>query len=141
MGWAAEAFRENSNLEHKVTAKIILFILKAVSAIAYIFVLGYLAAGGIIDGAAQIMLILGAVFDLVPEILTLRILDDLPKTAQQIEFAQLILAVLAYTVLVATIFIASPEQTFVGYALFAVLWILSFLIQESTFFLLEYVEE
>lgn len=137
MGWAAEAFRENTNLEHHESVRIFLFMLKAMSAIAYIFVLGYLAAGGILDAVVWLFLLVGAVFDLVPELLTIRVMDDIPPRAQSAELTQLGIAALAYITLAVTLFLSLPTSIFAGYSVFAVLWILSFMIQESVFFLLD----
>jgi len=133
MGWVAEAFRENTNLDHHESVRIFQFILKAVAAIAYIAILGYLAAGGALDGMVWIILMLGAVFDLIPELLTMHSVHSLSKTAKRAEMTQLGLAAFAYILLAATLFSDSTMPVFGGYIAFAVLWIISFLVQESVF--------
>lgn len=134
MGWITAAFHENTNLEHAESLKVFLFLLKAVAAIAYVFVLGYLAAGGTIEATVWFVLLIAAVFDLVPELLTLDGLTLLPERARQTELAQLILTAVAYLVLTITLFLNVPYTTFTGYATFAALWIIAFLIQESVLF-------
>lgn len=136
MGWVAESFRESTNLEHHESMRILLFILKSVSAIAYVYVLGYLAAGGTVDTMVWLILLIGAIFDLVPEALTLHNLNTLPDYAQRAELTQLGLASFAYVLLVATLFGGTSLPVFPGYIAFSVVWIISFLVQESVFFLL-----
>lgn len=135
MEWMIESFRENMNLEHHESRKIFLFILKAISGIAFIFILGYLAAGGTVDRMVWLILLLGAIFDLVPELITIRAMNALNATAQHAEQIQLVLAALAYLVLATTVILGTPVQPFTGYAVFATLWIISFMIQQSVFFL------
>lgn len=139
MDWLPAAFRDNMNLEHHLSAKIFLFMLKAVSATAYIFVLGYIAAGGAVDAAIHVVLLVGAVFDLIPDAATMQLIHDLPQTAQRAEYLQITLTVLAYLILVTTLFIAAPFGLFTGYAAFATLWIAGFLVQESVLLFTETV--
>lgn len=135
MGWAAESFRENMNLEHHESLKIFMFLLKAVSAIAYIFVLGYFAAGGLMEDVVWLMLLIGAVFDLVPELFTLHIMGTLPPKVQQAEATQLVLAVLAYIILAVTLVDSINVPLFEGYAAFTVVWLISFMVQQGVFFI------
>lgn len=131
MGWGAEAFRENTNLEHSESVRIFQFILKAVAAMAYISILGYFAAGGEMAGIVWIIILVGAVFDLVPELLTIRNVNTLPETAKRAEMTQLGLTAFAYILLAITFFGGATMPIFGGYIAFAVLWIFAFLVQES----------
>lgn len=137
MGWVTAAFHERHNIHHMESLKLLLFVLKAISAAAYLFVLGYLAGGGAVDAAVWIVLLIGAVFDLVPELLTVNILGELPAHARRAEQVQLGLAVAAYLILVSTLFVDVPARTFIGYATFAVVWIGSFLIQQGALFTID----
>ncbi len=134
MEWAAESFRENMNLEHHESLKILLFVLKSLSGIAFVFVLGFLAAGGRIDNMVLFILILAAVLDLIPEYLSIRAMGWLNDAARKAEQVQLVLAALAYMIL-ATVLYVDPFQPFYGYAAFTIVWILSFLVQQAAFFL------
>lgn len=134
MRWAIEAFRENTGMEHEQSAKLFFFMLKAVSAMAYLFVLGYLAAGQAFDDTVMLILLLGAVIDLVPEAVTLRIRDRLPEKARAAEDLQLVLKAVAYLMLAAVITRAVVDLYW-SYVAFLLLWLLSFLIEESVLFL------
>ncbi len=131
MGWTAEAFRENMNLEHSESARIFQFILKAVAAIAYIYVLGFFAAGGEMSAMIWTVLLVGALFDLIPELLTMHSIHVLPDTAKRAEITQIGIAAFAYILLVITLFSSNGMPVFTGYAAFTLLWIMSFLVQES----------
>lgn len=134
MEWASASFRENMNLAHHESLKIFLFILKSVSGIAFIFVLGYLAAGGAVNSMVWIILLFGALLDLIPEYLSIRAMQWLNGAAKRAEQVQLILAALAYTILAGLLYV-DPGAPFLWYAVFCVIWIFSFLVQQATFFL------
>lgn len=137
MGWVAEAFRENTNLEHQESMRMFLFVLTFVSALVYIYILGYLAAGGVFDTMVWLFLFIGVLFDLLPEVMTLHSLDLLPDTARRVEMTQLGMTMFAYVLLAITLFGGTALPTFLGYVSFAVLWILAFLIQNTVLFHLE----
>jgi hypothetical protein len=137
MGWGVEAFRENMNLEHTESVRIFQFMLKAVAAMAYIYVLGYFAAGGGMSPIVWAIILIGAVFDLVPELMTMRSVHLLPERAQRAEKTQLGLTAFAYILLAATLFASNGMPVFTGYVAFAVLWIIAFLVQEAVFLHLE----
>lgn len=137
MGWTAAAFREQMNLGDAETIKIFLFIFKAVAAIGYIFVLGFIAAGGPVGNGVITVLLLAAVLDLVPELLSVKLAGYMPPTARTVEYFQLLLTATAYLILGATLFTTVPISTFAGYSLFAVIWITAFLLQEGVIVLLE----
>lgn len=135
MDWAAAAFQENTNLGQALTGKIFLFLAKAVAAMAYLFVLGYIAAGGTITGGISLFLIVGFVLDLIPDLIMFYAMDDLPNTVQNIEYLQYMISVFAYIILGLTLFVATPNELFLGFASFTIVWLLSFILQESTMFL------
>lgn len=134
MRMVTAAFRENMNLDGHELVKVFLFIVKGIAAMAFLFVLGYLAAGGPVTWTVTLLLVLAAIIDLVPELATLRIRASLPPLARRLEDLQLVLTAGAYVLLIAVL-TGTAGDPFVAYAAFATLWLAAFFIQESVLFL------
>ncbi|MFB6166772.1 MAG: hypothetical protein ABEJ62_00735 [Candidatus Nanohaloarchaea archaeon] len=134
MEWFKQSFRERLNLEHEEVLKIFFFIFKGISAIGFLFILGYLWAGSPLGDVARLVLVLSAAVDLAPEIITLRVLGYLPEKARQAEKLQLLLTAAAY-LLLASIFLGLTPNPLLAYTAFTALWLLSFLVEESVVFL------
>ncbi len=130
MDWFADTFRDNTGLEHEELLKVFFFVMKAVSAIAFVFVLGYLSATRSFDRPIVLILLLASVVDLVPEAITVRNLAHLPERAMKAEKTQLALKAVAYLLLTASITSVAPDP-FTAYVTFTIVWLLSFLIEES----------
>ncbi|MDY6769073.1 MAG: hypothetical protein SVW02_03120 [Candidatus Nanohaloarchaea archaeon] len=130
----ADRFHHRMELHPAESFKVFLFAVKAFSAMGFLFVFGQVAATGGISRTAGVVLILAAVLDLLPQIVTLRMLSALPDIARDAEYLQLVLKLVAYTVLAATAAGAAPSPV-LGMAAFVVLWTGSFLVEESVLFL------
>lgn len=135
MEWAAAAFRENTGLEHVEAVKVGQFVVKALAAAAYLYVLGVLTAGGTVDVAVRTVLVIAAVIDIVPELITVRLRPHLPRRARRLEDVQLVLRAIAYVLLAGILLGAAPDVV-VAYTLFTVLWLVAFVLEESVMFLL-----
>ncbi|MDY6773875.1 MAG: hypothetical protein SVS85_01640, partial [Candidatus Nanohaloarchaea archaeon] len=129
-----DRFNRKMELEHEESFKVFLFIAKAVAAIGFIFVLGQISVTGSFSGTAGLILGLSAVLDVVPEVFTLRILRVLPERAARAERLQLFLRGIAYLLLL-SIFLGLAVTVFWTYTAFMLLWLVSFLVEESVMFL------
>ncbi|MDY6770149.1 MAG: hypothetical protein SVU88_04195 [Candidatus Nanohaloarchaea archaeon] len=131
-----DAFHDRMELRPEESLKVFLFAVKALSAMGFLFVLGHITATGTLSSTTLLVLGLAAVLDLLPELVTVRIMDVLPPRARQAERLQLGLTAAAYAVLAGVVF-TSAVPVFTGYAVFIVLWLASFLVEESVMFLVE----
>ncbi|MFB6076862.1 MAG: hypothetical protein ABEK12_01890 [Candidatus Nanohaloarchaea archaeon] len=135
MRWIADAFRENTGLQHVESVKMFLFAVKTMAGAGFLGVLGYLGTGSPLDEAALLIIGLAASIDLgsVPVLLNLR--PHLPPAARRLETVQLVLKAVAYLVLAATLLMSSGA-VFGGYAVFATVWLASYGVEHTAFFLL-----
>lgn len=129
-------FRENTGLEHMETVKIGQFVAKSLAAAAYLSVLHLLARGGTVDVAVTTVLIVAAVIDLVPELVTIQLRRHLPSRARRMEDAQLVLRGVAYLLLAGVVTGMAPD-TMLAYAAFTALWLAAFVCEEAVLFLLD----
>ncbi len=77
-----DRFHDAMHLQPAETFKIFMFVLNAVAAMAYLFVLGQLTVLGGMTSTLWLIVVLAAVLDLVPEIVTVRMLQVLPDAAR-----------------------------------------------------------
>lgn len=131
----ADRFHERQELRPEESFKVFLFVSKAFAAMGFLFALGHIAATGQIPPIIGLVITLAAVLDLAPEIVTIRMMGALPARARQAEQLQLLLKAVAYGLLL-SIYTGAATSVFWAYAAFAVLWICSFLVEESVMFLL-----
>lgn len=129
-----DRFHQRMELHPAESFKVFLFGVKAVSAMGFLFVFGQVAATGTLPQTATVVLVIAAVLDLLPQVVTLQMIPVLPRIARDAEYLQLVLKLVAYTVLAATVTGAAPSPV-LGYAAFIVLWTGSFLVEESVLFL------
>ncbi|MCJ7478840.1 MAG: hypothetical protein MUP63_01555 [Candidatus Nanohaloarchaeota archaeon QJJ-7] len=132
----ADRFHTNMELEPEESFKAFLFIVKSLAAIGFLFVLGQVSVLGEITRIAALILVLSAVLDLVPEAFTFRMMRVIPEKAREAEKLQLILKVFAYFMLL-SIFFGLAVEVFWAYSAFMILWLASFVVEESVMFLLE----
>ncbi|MFB6294167.1 MAG: hypothetical protein ABEI97_00245 [Candidatus Nanohaloarchaea archaeon] len=130
----ADRFHDQLELHPQESFKVFLFVVKAFAAIGFLFVFGQVAATGDIPPTATVVLVVAAALDLLPQLVTLRMLRAMPRIARDAEYLQLVLKAAAYAVLAATVTGMAPSPL-LGYAAFIVLWTGSFLVEQSVLFL------
>lgn len=132
----ADRFHGNMELKPEESFKAFLFAVKAFAATGFLFVFGHVAATGSISTTSLVIIALASALDLAPQVVTFRILDVIPEKARKAENLQLFLKLVAYAALV-SILAGFSGSVFWGYTAFVVLWLASFVVEESVMFLLK----